>query len=171
MVMVPKASFAGGSYSFVINAFLEKGIACFTWDKKGVGESDGNWLHQSMPGRADEALAALQVLKERDDIESNRIGYIGFSQAGWVIPEIAIKSDAPAFYIIVGGAIHWLKQSKYFIRTRLLGEGLSESEVQNVFKYFDAVNELIIGTASYDDYVLFRKENPAPRGDSESLMD
>jgi len=162
--------FAGDSYSLVLNSFLEKGIACFTWDKKGVGESGGNWLHQSMSGRADEALVALQTLKKRDDIDPERIGYIGFSQAGWVIPEIAGESDEPAFYIMVGGAINWLEQSEYITRTRMVSEGFSENDVQQVLSYSALVNELILSTDSYDDYVLFHKNNPSPKGYLANLM-
>lgn len=129
--------------------------------------------YTSMSGRADEALAALQSLKKRDDINPEKIGYIGFSQAGWVIPEIAIKSDIPAFYIIVGGAINWLKQSEYITRTRLLSEGFPENEIQQVLMYSNVGNELVknADSYSYDDYVLFHKENPAPKGYVTNLVD
>lgn len=162
--------FAGDSYSLVMNAFLEKGIACFSWDKKGVGASGGNWLDQSMSERADEALAAMEALKNRNDIDSNKIGYIGFSQAGWVLPEIAIETNASAFYIIVGGAINWLKQSEYITRTRLLSEGFLDSEIQQVLSFSNRVNELILEGTAYDDYVSFHENNPAPRGYLENLM-
>lgn len=166
----PQDRFAGDSYSLVMNAFLKKGIACFSWDKKGVGKSGGNWLHQNMSGRADEALAALQALEKRDEIDAEKIGYIGFSQAGWVIPEIATKSNIPAFYIIVGGATNWMKQSAYIARTRLLSEGFSDNDIQQVLTYSNRVNELIKGESSYDDYASFHDENPAPKGYVTNLL-
>lgn len=162
--------FAGDSYSLVINALLEKGIACFLSDKKGVGKSSGNWLKQSMQSRADEALAALSALEKRNEIDTKKIGYIGFSQAGWVIPKIAAMSDKPAFYIVVGGAINWLQQSEYLTRTRLLSEGFAESDIQLVLSYSGRVNELISSEASYEDYVSFHEKNPAPKGYIANLM-
>lgn len=160
----PQDRFAGDSYALLINAFLEKGIACFTWDKKGVGQSSGNWLHQNMSKRADEALAALKALENRPDIDSNKSGFIGFSQAGWVIPEIAKKSTVARFYIVVGGAISWLEQSKYITRTRLLSQGFAENEIKQVLVHNEMANEKIHSRSSYADYLSFQNKVSAPKG-------
>lgn len=160
----PQDRFAGDSYALLINAFLEKGIACFTWDKKGVGQSSGNWLHQDMSDRADEALAALKALESLHDIDANKMGYIGFSQAGWVIPEIAKKSTVAKFYIVVGGAISWLEQSKYITRSRLLSQGFAENEIKQVIAHNDLANEKINSSSLYADYLLFQNKDSVPKG-------
>ncbi|MGJ7130886.1 hypothetical protein [Morganella morganii] len=48
----------------------------------------GNWLHQSMDDRAEEAVAALTLLQSLYQNTPVQIGFLGFSQAGWVIPAI-----------------------------------------------------------------------------------
>ncbi|EPU0991937.1 alpha/beta hydrolase family protein [Cronobacter turicensis] len=44
-----------GGYLPLVNDLLAKGIAVYSWDKPGVGESRGNWLAQTMRDRSDEA--------------------------------------------------------------------------------------------------------------------
>jgi len=162
--------FAGESYTLIMNTFLKNGIACFSWDKQGVGGSSGNWLHQTMADRAEEAISALNMLTKRGDIKPDKIGYIGFSQAGWVIPEIATRTNDAEFYIIVGGATSWLAQGHYLTRTRLSLEGFAEPVIQQALSYSDTLSELILNGLSYDDYVSYRTNNPTPVGYSTSLI-
>ncbi|WP_100158250.1 alpha/beta hydrolase family protein [Proteus columbae] len=51
--------FSNSGYLPLINSLLDAGIGVYTWDKAGVGESQGNWLLQSMQDRADEAQTLL----------------------------------------------------------------------------------------------------------------
>ena len=44
--------------------------------------------------------------KSQPDI---KVGYLGFSQAGWVIPIAATQSN-PDFSVIIGGAVNWRDQ-------------------------------------------------------------
>ena len=44
------------------DAFLDDGIASQSYDKPGVGESEGDWTTQTFDDRADEAVAAAQFL-------------------------------------------------------------------------------------------------------------
>ena len=156
--------FSNGAYNIMINSLLEKGIATFSWDKQGVGESEGNWLHQSMAMRADEAIQAMQTLQTHDDVVPDRIGFIGFSQGGWVLPEIAMQTEEAAFYIVVGGAVNWMDQGKYLTSKRLEGEGYTQAQIEAVLAFSKAGNALILNEASYEDYLAFYEENEAPVG-------
>ena len=70
-----------------------------SWDKPGVGDSSGDWHNQSMMNRAEEVVSAIQFLKSRDDIDIDKIGLIGWSQAGWVLP-LAASMSKDVKYII-----------------------------------------------------------------------
>ncbi len=72
----------------VPNEFLSRGFATFIWSKPGVDESTGHHLKQSMILRAEEVTAAMTHLAARADIDGDRIGLWGGSQAGWVIPMV-----------------------------------------------------------------------------------
>ncbi len=114
----------GGGYNVLINLFLKKSIGVFSYDKAGVGASTGNWLHQSMDDRAREVLKAVKVLRQREDVIKDKIGVLGFSQAGWVIPKIAKKEYGIAYAVIVGGAINWMQQKDFYEKNQVkyLGE-------------------------------------------------
>lgn len=123
--------FASGGYLPLINTLVDAGIGVFSWDKAGVGESTGNWLDQTMDDRADEALAALQAVFAQDDINADQIGFLGFSQAGWVQPRVA-NQTARAFTVIVGGAVSWRDQGTYYSRVRMMSEGVAEEEIEQL---------------------------------------
>lgn len=125
----PADRLAGDNYNPLINAFIDAGIGVFSWDKPGVGQSTGNWLDQSMDDRADEALAALAAVRSTTS-SGDAIGFLGFSQAGWVLPKVAAKTDDETFFVIAGGASNWQDQGDYFGRVRMQGEGLAEAEIE-----------------------------------------
>jgi dipeptidyl aminopeptidase/acylaminoacyl peptidase len=65
---------AYGYYHPLWNRLAKQGIASFSWDKPGVGGSQGDWENQTIDNRADETIAAIEVLKKRSDIDANKIG-------------------------------------------------------------------------------------------------
>ncbi|WP_431355862.1 alpha/beta hydrolase, partial [Bacillus safensis] len=48
----PQNATYDGGYRPLMERFAKQGYASISWDKPGVGESEGNWLHQSMDDRA-----------------------------------------------------------------------------------------------------------------------
>lgn len=120
--------FANSGYLPLINSLVDAGIGVYTWDKPGVGESQGNWLHQSMQDRADEAQIALQVIQKKFTQPDIKVGYLGFSQAGWVIPIAATQSN-PDFSVIIGGAVNWRDQGAYYHQVRLKADNIDDNEI------------------------------------------
>ena len=69
------------------------GLAVLAYDKRGVGRSTGEYSNVGVENSvrmfdllASDAIAAVQALKRRRDIDSTRIGLVGFSQGGWIAP-------------------------------------------------------------------------------------
>ncbi len=67
-----------------VQGLLEQGYAVLYCNKRGLGESTGNWKKNSFQGRADDAYAAVSYLKSLPFIDGNRIGISGHSQGGWI---------------------------------------------------------------------------------------
>jgi uncharacterized protein len=114
----PQDRFSSDGYLVQMRLLLEAGIGVFSWDKPGVGASQGNWLHQSMSDRAREATAALDAVRAQAGVDASKAGFLGFSQAGWVVPEAAGPGSTAAFAILVGGAVNWQDQGAYYGRQR-----------------------------------------------------
>jgi pimeloyl-ACP methyl ester carboxylesterase len=83
---------------------IRHGIAVLGYDKRGVGESTGDWNAATYEDLAGDAVAAVEYLKTRPDIDAAQIGLMGISQAGWIMPLAAVRSKDVAFLISISGA-------------------------------------------------------------------
>jgi dienelactone hydrolase len=84
--------------------FVRQGIAVLSLDKRGVGESGGDWHTASLGEIADDWLAGVAMLKQRADIDPKRIGVHGSSQGGWTAPDMAVRSTDIAYVIVRAGS-------------------------------------------------------------------
>lgn len=82
----------------------QKGIAVLSYDKRGVGASTGHWMDGNFQDLAGDALAAVQFMKSRKDIDPSTIGLLGISQGGWIAPLAASQSKDVAFLVLVSAA-------------------------------------------------------------------
>src|SRR5436190_22982984 len=93
--------------SFLSRRFLDRGIAVVAYDKRGVGGSTGEYsgvgpknsvaMFDLLSG---DAIACAEAIRGRKDIDARRIGLAGGSQAGWIIPVAATKTDTFSFLVI-----------------------------------------------------------------------
>jgi uncharacterized protein len=74
------------------------GVVALVYDKRTVGYSFAN---RDFDLLAEDALAAVQVLLERADVDADRVGLWGVSEGGWVVPIAAARSSDVAFAILV----------------------------------------------------------------------
>ena len=100
--------------------FARAGIACLSFDKRGTGKSTGDWEQADFDVLADDVLAAVERLRARPEIQGDQIGLWGVSQAGWVIPLAANKSDHVAFCIPVSGGAVSPAEQELWRRTQYL---------------------------------------------------
>jgi pimeloyl-ACP methyl ester carboxylesterase len=115
---------------FLADHFARRGIASLIYDKRGTGASTGNWESAGFGDLADDALAAVQFLKSRTEINHRQIGLRGQSQGGWIAPLTASRSSDVAFIIIVSGpTVPPWQQETYKVQARTRAMGLPESEV------------------------------------------
>lgn len=114
-------------------ALVERGIVVLHPDKRGSGESGGNWSEASFLDLADDAVAALHLLQDEVSVDSTRVGLIGFSQGGHVAPVAATRSSVARFVINVSGSVvPILDQIGDELRKMGQREGLSAEELNTV---------------------------------------
>jgi len=127
--------------------------ASLSWSKPGIDGSEGNWLHQSMDDRAQEAIEAIQWVKEQlPMIDEKRIGLWGASQGGWVVPKIVTQQEI-AFNILVSPAINWKEQGRFNTIKTMERDGATPQEIQKVTQYNDGVLDLLASHVSYEEYI------------------
>jgi pimeloyl-ACP methyl ester carboxylesterase len=85
------------------------GIAVLTYDKRGVGRSDGvyedhnNVSAENLDLLAQDAVAALDFMVSHPQLQNLPAGFLGASQAGWIAPIAATKSTATDFIVLFSG--------------------------------------------------------------------
>nr|WSX47958.1 alpha/beta hydrolase [Streptomyces sp. NBC_00974] len=139
-------------YKPMWEANAKAGYASLSWDKAGVAGAPGDWLGQSMDDRADEAAAAIAWARARPDIDGDRIGLWGASQAGWVLPKVAAKTPV-SFVIAVSPAINWLQQGRYNLLAELRADGASEARTNAAIAKSDTTRGLLERQATFEEYV------------------
>jgi dienelactone hydrolase len=75
------------------------GVAVLTLDKRGTGESTGEWSGLSHEAWRADAGAALDALKQQPGIDPKRIGIYAASEGGFVGPELATRRDDVTFLV------------------------------------------------------------------------
>lgn len=116
------------------------GLGVAAYDKRGVGKSTGEYTTigtrnsvEMFDLLAGDALAAVDALRARPDIDARRIGLVGISQGGWIAPLAASRSRHVSFVITISGpAVSVGEEIAY---SRLAGadpgseQGLSDAEI------------------------------------------
>lgn len=77
------------------------GIAVLRYDDRGVGGSTGSLTQSTSSDFADDALAAVALLRGRDDIAADRVGLLGHSEGGMIAPIAASRSRDVAFLVLM----------------------------------------------------------------------
>jgi dienelactone hydrolase len=87
--------------------FASRGFAVLTYDKRGVGSSTGRYVRaatdDNLRNLAADALAGVNWLSDRPEVDRRRIGLSGGSQAGWVIALAASESSSVRFAAMQSG--------------------------------------------------------------------
>jgi len=110
--------------------FAGQGVAALAYDKRGVGESSGDFRKVPFMDLCDDGLAAIGLLKARSDIDPRKIGVWGISQGGWLGPLAASRSRDVAFVIAVSGpGVSPGEQMIFYYGSELRDGGLSEEEI------------------------------------------
>jgi len=138
-------------FSKLKETFLKAGYATLMWDKPGWGKSTGEFSDGHLKAeRADILLDALGEMKKHPQINANKIGVWGISQAGWVIPKALKKTDDIKFMILVGcGGENGIRQTAYYIRAQLMCQGISEDEAIKAEQDFIG----LCYATNYNDYI------------------
>lgn len=89
-----------------VAGWLHYGVAVFTYDKRGVGRSQGECCPYNDPGYfpllASDVVTAVRQLREYPEIRPDRVGGWGFSQGGWVIPVAAVQAAGDIAFAWIG---------------------------------------------------------------------
>jgi pimeloyl-ACP methyl ester carboxylesterase len=125
------------------------GIAVFTYDRRGSGQSGSQNAGGDFTLLADDAIAAARSLKSDPRIDPRRIGTWGLSQGGWISPLAASRSPDIAFVVAVSAPVVTADVQMIFSSTNhLKANGYSKADIDQMVAARKAVDDHMRGTVS-----------------------
>ncbi|HUI31542.1 MAG TPA: alpha/beta fold hydrolase [Candidatus Acidoferrales bacterium] len=87
----------------IADYLTRRGIAVLRVDDRGIGGSTGNKMQSTSVDHAKDVIAEIEYLKNRGDINPNKIGIIGHSEGGMIAPIVASQSKDVSFVVLLAG--------------------------------------------------------------------
>ena len=122
-----------------------RGIAFLSYDKRGVAKSTGDWRTSSFEDLAEDALAAIQYLKSRSDINPEQISIGAGSEGGWIAAIVASRAtDLASITLAACPVISYVDEVMFEVEGILRYKGgLSGKELEQAL----AFQRLMLDTA------------------------
>ncbi|MGD8380053.1 MAG: alpha/beta hydrolase [Gammaproteobacteria bacterium] len=144
----PVTRFAGPWIDF----FTNLGFAVLAYDKRGSGESPGDWRSASYVDLADDLSAAVDWLAGQPEVDATRLGIHSSSQSGWYAPRVAARNPRVRFLIqragpglSVGPVTLHERQSDW------RADGVAESDIRPAGRFWMALHTLARRDGSLDE--------------------
>lgn len=131
-------------FHLIADHLTRNGVAVLRYDDRGVGGSTGSVSEATTEDFARDVLAAVDFLKNRSDIDPERIGLIGHSEGGIVAPLASSMSDDVAFMVLmagtsVSGAEILIEQGALIMRASGATEADMEKQIAFQKRTFEAI--------------------------------
>lgn len=81
----------------------DAGVASLRFDKRGVGESEGDFLSAGLQDNIADAKAALATLRDDVDIDADNLLVIGHSEGAFITVAIGADEDVAGVALLSGG--------------------------------------------------------------------
>ena len=144
---------------------IRRGFAVLGYDKRGIGGSTGDWHTATFPDLAGDVVAAFEYLKTRPDIDPARIGLLGWSQAGWVMPLAAVRAPDIAFLVSVSGpGISAAETTLDQAQNEMNASGMKPEVVRQIVDLMKLQYEFARTRQGWEDYLAARDKLAARFG-------
>lgn len=118
----------GGDYTlmadpYAINtaqAFVDRGMAVFVFDKRGVGKSGGKFQSGGNSDKARDIRAALDFASTLPEVDGRRLGLWTISQSAWLAPAAVFGREDVKFLIMISpGGVKPIELMYYYLDREL----------------------------------------------------
>jgi uncharacterized protein len=105
----PAALYLSGGGPGMVNPFFvsfaetlaRRGIAILIYDKRGCGQSTGDFKASHYPEFQQDALCGFEFLKGQPQINPNQVGFIGHSEGGMITEMLAAEHPDVSFAVLM----------------------------------------------------------------------
>ena len=116
-------------------------------------------------------VSAFEYLKSRDDIDDAQIGALGISQAGWILPQAAVRAKDMAFVISISGAgITPAETTLDETRNEMTMNGAPQGVVDNIVSLMKLQYRYVSTGEGWKEYAATRSQMAERRGNPPDLF-
>jgi pimeloyl-ACP methyl ester carboxylesterase len=108
--------------------------------------------------RAEEVAAAMTHLAERADIDGDRIGLWGGSQAGWVMPLVPAHRNVAFVISNSGSGQSAEEQDLYLANNDLIRIGISEDDRADALEHIRVFYDMMRESVDYEEFLPRHEE-------------
>lgn len=125
---------------FLANRFAQAGVAALIFDKRGVGQSSGDWQSAGFEDLAADAASGVAMLRARNDIRARSIGLFGHSQGATILPLVAAAAGDVAFLIAsAASGVATDSAERFSLRNAVGYSTLAPAEAAQANRYVESV--------------------------------
>jgi uncharacterized protein len=143
-----------GTNRYIADRLARAGIAALIYDKRGSGESKGDWRTASFEDLARDALAGVDLLGQRADIDPARVGIHGHSQGGAIGPLAATLAPDKIHFIVAEDTFAGPQyvQDLYRVRQAVKELNLKPADEADAMRVYGLFVDTSRGAATYDAF-------------------
>ena len=90
--------------STLATALAAEGVASLRLDKRGVGESGGDYVTMGFDRETDDAAAAVEALRSAEEVDSERVAVIGHSVGATIASRLASRDHRLAGVVLLSAS-------------------------------------------------------------------
>jgi uncharacterized protein len=138
------------------DALARRGIAVLYPDKRGSGESTGDWRDASISDLANDVLAGIAFLRAQSAVDTTAIGTIAFSQGGYVAAVVAAGEPAVAFTAVISGGTATLRDQivdELTLEAERTGQPLNEAAVRRLRQLYGILFNVARDRRGWTSYI------------------
>ena len=109
----------GGFFNVLGEYLAGAGVAVLAYDKRGVGQSGGDWATATVDDLAADAAAAVAALQAHPRVAAGPVGVLGHSEGGWVALRLCARLGTPRHLIMNSCPAVPFIQAEVYALTRL----------------------------------------------------
>ena len=142
-----------GTNRFIADRFARSGIAALVYDKRGSGASTGDWKASSYVDLANDAIAGIDLLASRSEIDPTRIGLHGHSEGGIIAAIAAAHAPSKVAFVVAEDTVAGLVRDQDFYRVshQITQAGFTNAEIKEALTLYKLMLDVACGTKPYHD--------------------
>ncbi len=139
------------AYDVWSNFFVSAGWAVVVFDKRGSGESTGDWHDADFITLAGDVRSVVRWVRTRRELAKLPLGLWGVSQAGWIIPQLAAESLVDFAIVQAGASTPVDEFIGRTVESELTAYGFPPDEIAKARAYYELDVAVSRGMRSIDD--------------------